>query len=44
MLRYWARYHAVTDEQKARCWNGGPAGMRKAATAKYWAKVQGAMK
>ena len=41
MDRYWARYGAVTDEQKARMHNGGPT-MR--GTDKYWAKVQKEMK
>ena len=40
MLRYWARYGAVTDEQKARIWNGGPRGMSKESTKAYWARVQ----
>ena len=40
MLAYWTRYGAVTDEQRARIWNGGPRGMSKAATLPYWAKVQ----
>jgi len=29
-----------TFEAKARCWNGGPKGMRKYATVKYWSKVK----
>jgi hypothetical protein len=44
MRRYWERYDAVTDEQKARIWNGGPGGMRKKTTLAYWRKVQEAMK
>ena len=44
MLAYWARYKAVTDEMRCRLHNGGPAGMKKAATVGYWNKVQGAMK
>jgi hypothetical protein len=44
MRGYWKRYGAVTDEQKARIWNGGPRGMRKKATLAYWRKVQEAMK
>ena len=44
MLRYWQRYEAVTDEQKARTWNGGPRGMSKAATLPYWAKVRRELK
>lgn len=43
MLRYWARYHATTDEARCRIWNGGPRGMHKAATLKYWRKVRSAM-
>jgi len=27
-------------EAKARCWNGGPSGMKKSATIKYWNKVK----
>ena len=27
-------------EAKARCWNGGPKGMNKTATIKYWNKVK----
>lgn len=30
----------VTDEDRARIWNGGPNGWRKAATVPYWAKVR----
>ena len=44
MRAYWKKYHAVTDEQKARMHNGGPAGMKKAATVWYWNKVKEAMK
>jgi hypothetical protein len=44
MRRYWHRYGAVTDEQKARIWNGGPRGMKKRATKRYWRKVQEAMR
>ena len=44
MHRYWTRYGAVTDEQKARIWNGGPRGMRTQATKRYWRKVQEAMR
>jgi len=28
-----------TDEDRARCWNGGPLGYRKEATKVYWSKV-----
>jgi hypothetical protein len=40
MMAYWQRYGAVTDEQRARLWNGGPRGMSKAATLPYWRKVE----
>jgi hypothetical protein len=30
----------VTDEVRARIWNGGPNGPNKASTEKYWAKVK----
>jgi diadenosine tetraphosphatase ApaH/serine/threonine PP2A family protein phosphatase len=30
----------VTDQDRARIWNGGPNGYKKTATLKYWAKVQ----
>ena len=33
----------VTDEDRARIWNGGPNGYAKKSTAKYWAKVRRAM-
>jgi hypothetical protein len=32
-----------TLEDKARIWNGGPSGWKKASTNGYWAKVQKAM-
>jgi hypothetical protein len=45
--RYMARYaterrlgRPVTDEDRARIWNGGPNGYKKRATIKYWTKVQ----
>lgn len=34
---------AVTDEIRARCWNGGPRGWLKPATRGYWRKVSQAM-
>ncbi len=44
---YMARYatsrrlgRTVTDQDRARIWNGGPNGYRKTATIKYWNKVQ----
>ena len=30
----------VTDEDRARIWNGGPNGYKKRATLKYWEKVR----
>jgi hypothetical protein len=44
MLGYWKLYGCKTDESKSRCWNGGPNGMRKSATAKYWKRVKQNMK
>ena len=42
-VNYWKRYGAVTDEQKARCWNSGPKWRAKYhLTNTYWAKVQAA--
>lgn len=45
--RYMARYaterrlgRPVTDEDRARIWNGGPNGYKKKATLKYWDKVR----
>lgn len=45
--RYMARYaterrlgRPVTDEDRARIWNGGPNGWRKEATKVYWSKVR----
>lgn len=35
---------AVTDEDRARIWNGGPTGYKKASTVIYWSKVQKALK
>jgi len=41
MLCYWSRYGAKTDEQKARMHNGGgPKGMRKASTLRYWRRIR----
>lgn len=41
MRRYARRAYAAGDYQTlARIHNGGPAGHRKAATLKYWAKVR----
>jgi hypothetical protein len=44
MLRYWQRHGAVTDEQRARTWNGGPTGASKKATVGYWKHVKDEMK
>ena len=30
----------VTDEVRARIWNGGPSGPQKSSTEKYWRKVK----
>lgn len=35
---------AVTNEDRARIWNGGPQGWRRKATTGYWAKVKAWMK
>jgi hypothetical protein len=41
MFRYWTRYGAVTDEQKARCWNSGSGWKSKyQLTNAYWVKVK----
>ena len=44
---YMARYaterrlgRPVTDEDRARIWNGGPSGWKKKATVAYWNKVR----
>jgi hypothetical protein len=34
----------VTDEDRARIWNGGPQGFKKSSTEKYWDKVQAVLK
>lgn len=34
---------AVTDQDRARIWNGGPSGWRRKSTLAYWAKVKKAM-
>ena len=48
---YMARYatsrrlgRPVTDEDRARIWNGGPNGYKKRATIKYWNKVKGQLR
>lgn len=42
MFRVYTEHYSAgrADEVKARRWNGGPRGERKAATLKYWQKVQ----
>jgi hypothetical protein len=35
--------HTPNDQDRARCWNGGPAGPWENATLGYWKKVQAAM-
>ena len=42
MLAYWKRYGAVTDEDRAKCWNVGPRWRTraKATGEKYWQKVK----
>ncbi len=47
---YMARYvtekrlgRPPTDEDRARCWNGGPNGYKKQSTVKYWVKVEKAL-
>ena len=32
---------SVTDEDRARIWNGGPDGWRRKATERYWQRVKG---
>ncbi len=34
----------VTDEDRARIWNGGPDGWKKKATVGYWGRVKEAMR
>jgi hypothetical protein len=38
-VAYWVHYGLRTDEERARCWNGGPRGMTRPGTLAYWAKV-----
>jgi hypothetical protein len=33
----------VTDQDKARIWNGGPNGFKKSSTKSYWTKVKKAL-
>lgn len=38
-------YHETSSYEKiARCWNGGPKGLQKKQTQKYWRKVQKRLK
>ncbi len=37
---YCNHYNLVTLEEKARCWNGGPRGLQKLSTKRYWEKVK----
>jgi len=37
---YCKHYNLNTPEEKARCWNGGPKGIYKATTLKYWYRVK----
>ena len=37
---YCNHYNLVTPEEKARCWNGGPQGLQKLSTKRYWEKVK----
>ena len=40
MKRYWQRYRATTDEQRARMHNGGPRGPKRKSTLAYWRRVK----
>ena len=37
---YCKHYGLTTSEEIARCWNGGPRGMKNKMTAGYWKKVK----
>ena len=37
---YCKHYNLITPEEKARCWNGGPKGLQKLSTKRYWEKVK----
>ena len=37
---YCDHYNLITPEEKARCWNGGPRGLQKLSTKRYWEKVK----
>ena len=42
MARIYLGYYCrnMTNEQMARCWNGGPEGYKKEYTEKYWRKIK----
>ncbi len=39
---FWhcSRFRPSDIERISRCWNGGPSGMRKAQTYRYWKKIK----
>jgi len=37
---YCNHYNLITPEEKSRCWNGGPRGLQKLSTKRYWEKVK----
>tara|TARA_R100001377_G_C3154849_1_gene97610 strand:+ start:15 stop:530 length:516 start_codon:yes stop_codon:yes gene_type:complete len=37
---YCNHYNLTTNEEVARCWNGGPRGITNPATVGYWEKVK----
>ena len=37
---YCKHYNLITPEEKARCWNGGPRGLQKLNTKRYWERVK----
>tara|TARA_R110000823_G_scaffold10294_7_gene35563 strand:- start:116 stop:667 length:552 start_codon:yes stop_codon:yes gene_type:complete len=37
---YCKHYNLTTNEEVARCWNGGPRGINNPATVGYWNKVK----
>ena len=37
---YCKHYNLTTNEEVARCWNGGPRGINNPATVGYWKKVK----
>ncbi len=40
MFKIYCRYYNLnTAEEIARCWNGGPNGMKNEMTVRYWEKV-----